>query len=84
MPAEDHDAHERALRKRGFKRDDPHYYECATCGERAVVRFGLQGRLGGRDLELCAACGKVRSWTRRGGVEDRVEDVDFDLVTFLR
>jgi len=29
-------------------------------------------------------CGHARSWTRRGGSEDREEEVGFDLKVFLR
>ena len=78
------DEYERLLRKRGFKQDDVYFHVCGACGVKAVFRLGLQGRLGGRDFELCQACGKVRSWSRRGGEEDRVEDVDFDIDAFLR
>jgi len=83
MPAE-LDEYERKLRKRGFKQDDAYFHVCATCEEKAVFRLGLQGRLGGRDFELCSACGKIRTWTRRAGTEERVEDLDFDIDAFLR
>jgi len=78
------DEYERLLRKRGFKRDDPYFHNCAACGEKAVFRLGILSRLGGRDFELCQACGKVRSWSRRPGGEERVEDVDFDMDAFLK
>ena len=78
------DEYERLLRKRGFKQDDVYFHVCASCGEKAVFRLGIHGRTGGRDLELCQACGKVRAWSRRGVLEERVEDVDFDIETFLK
>jgi hypothetical protein len=84
MPAPKIDEYERLLRKRGFKREDSYWHVCEACGERAAFRLGLQGRLGGRDFELCAECGKVRSWSRPGGSEERVEDVGFDIDAFLR
>lgn len=83
MGAEKIDEYERRLRKRGFKQDDVYFHVCETCGVKAVFRLGLQGRLGGRDFELCQACGKIRSWTRRSGTEDRVEDLAFDIDAFL-
>jgi hypothetical protein len=83
MPA-DLDEYERKLRKRGFKQDDPYFHVCETCSAKAVFYLRLQGRLGGRDFALCSACGKIRTWSRRAGTEDRVEDLDFDMDTFLR
>ncbi|MBP6631737.1 MAG: hypothetical protein KBG28_13905 [Kofleriaceae bacterium] len=74
----------RALVKRGFKHDDPLGHECAGCGEFAVVRYVLQSRLGGRDIDLCIRCGLARSWSRRAGTEDREEEAEFDLIRFLR
>jgi len=42
------------------------------------------GKPGGRDIDLCLACGASASWRRRPDKEDRERDTTFDLVTFLR
>ncbi len=84
MAAETIDEYVRLLRKRGFKQDDAYVHECGVCGARAALRLGLQGRRGGRDFELCGACGATRSWTRAEGAEERIEDADFDIDAFLR
>lgn len=74
-----------ALIKRGFKADDPYFHECAACNVRAIKKFTLQSKLGGRDIDLCMACGVARSWSRRrSAAEERAEDEGFDLVAFLR
>jgi len=78
------EAQSRALSKRGFKADDPYFHDCVKCGAHAIQKFTLQGRLGGRDIDLCLECGAARSWSRRAGQEERVEELDFDLVKFLR
>jgi hypothetical protein len=75
---------QRALVKRGFKQDDLYFHECAKCSVRAVRKFTLQGKLGGRDIDLCLDCGHSRSWSRRDNTSDRVEDAEFDLKVFLR
>jgi len=72
------------LRKRGFKLDDPLPHECWSCHERAVARWVLLSRLGGRDIDLCRACGAERSYTRRALAEERDEDEGFDVTAFLR
>jgi hypothetical protein len=74
---------ERALLKRGFKRDDPRPHECPSCGERAVFKYVIAGMTGGRDIDWCHACGVARSWRRSGGEEERREDPKFDLEKFL-
>ena len=78
------ESQERALKKRGFKHDDPQMHHCAACGEQAIARFVLHGKLGGRDIDVCRACGGAWSWSRRGELAEREQDVTFDLVTFLR
>ena len=75
----------RALAKRGFKAHDPLRHICETCGEQAIEKYSLQSKLGGRDIDLCLACGVARSWSRRrAGYEEREEEPGFDLVAFLR
>jgi hypothetical protein len=72
------------LQKRGFRRDDVFLHECATCQEQAVATYIIAGKSGGRDISLCLACGKARSWRSVAGLEQRVEDEGFDLREFLR
>ena len=72
------------LRKRGFRRDDVLMHDCESCNEHAVATYVISGRGGGRDISLCLACGKARSWRSGSGLESRVEDANFDLETFLR
>jgi hypothetical protein len=75
---------ERALLKRGFKRDDPQPHECPACGQRGVIKYAtLNAQIGGRSIEWCHACGVARSWRRPGGDEERREDPTFDLEKFL-
>jgi hypothetical protein len=74
----------RALGKRGFKVDDPLRHQCGGCNEHAVERYVLQSKLGGRDIDLCLACGVARSWSRRGNTAEREEEAGFDLAKFLR
>jgi hypothetical protein len=74
----------RALGKRGFKVEDPQRHDCAACGERAIEKWTLQSKLGGRDIDLCLACAAARSWSRRGNLADREEETPFDLAVFLR
>ena len=71
------------LQKKGFKHDDPLAHECGECHEHAVQRFVLLSRLGGRDIDICAACGRAWSWSRRAGKEEREPDLAFDLEKFL-
>jgi hypothetical protein len=71
------------LAARGFKVDDAFLHPCAACGARAVARYALRGKLAGRQIELCTACGDARSWRQSGGNEDRVQDATFDLERFL-
>ncbi len=73
-----------ALVKRGFRRDDLYYHQCPACSEQAVEKYALVGKPGGRDIDLCLACGQARSWRRRPEREDRELDATFDLPTFLR
>jgi hypothetical protein len=84
MPIENLDALEYKLGKRGFKQVDLYHHECPSCHENAVRIYGIGGKLGGRDIRLCLACGVCRSFRSGSGMEDRVEDPGFDLETFLR
>ena len=87
MPAIEQDELEQiegALRKRGFRRDDLLLHDCESCNEHAVATYVIAGRGGGRDIGLCLACGKARSWRTAAGANERVEDATFDLKTFLR
>ena len=75
----------RALAKKGFHLDDPLPHECSACNARAVLIYVLKGgKIGGRDIEVCQACGKARSWRRRNIGDIREEDTTFDLAAFLR
>lgn len=71
------------LSKRGFRRDDVLLHECPDCKERAVLTYVIAGKSGGRDIRLCQACGTARSYRSGAGLEERVEDVGFDLRAFL-
>lgn len=74
-----------ALRKRGFHQDDVYLHPCPKCGEqRAVEKWVLSGRSGGRDIDLCRMCGQTWSWRQRPLKEEREIDPDFDLRTFLK
>lgn len=83
MPIEDLDQLQHRLGKRGFRLIDALPHQCPACGERAVARYAIAGKAGGRDIELCAACGAARSWQKAPGLEQRVEDAGFDLRAFL-
>ena len=78
------DTFEYKLRKRGFRRDDLFIHQCPDCNQQGVLTYVIIGRTGGRDIKLCVECGKARSWRSVSGMEERVEDPDFDLETFLR
>ncbi|MCA9679366.1 MAG: hypothetical protein H6709_12095 [Kofleriaceae bacterium] len=78
------DTYEYKLKKRGFRRDDVLMHTCPDCEAKAVLTYLMAGRHGGRDIRLCLECGRARSWRSGAGLEERVEDPDFDLVTFLR
>ena len=84
MEPKDIEALERRLTKRGFKQADLYHHECPSCKEPAVRIYGIGGKLGGRDIRLCLACGVCKSFRSGSGMEDRVEDPSFDLETFLR
>ena len=71
------------LTKRGFRRDDVLLHECVDCHEKAVLSYVIAGRSGGRDITLCQACGRSRSWRSGAGLLEREEDPGFDLRTFL-
>lgn len=76
---------QRGLQQRGFRLDDAVPHDCPDCKERALARYALPGgRLGGRDISLCLACGKARSWRSSGGMTERREDTNFDVEQFLR
>ncbi len=77
-----HEDIRRALAKKGFKLDDPLAHDCPKCGVRAVEQWVLRGKGGGRDIDICGACGVSRSWRLRP-LEDRDEDLTFDVKTFV-
>ncbi len=83
-PPDDLDAMITALRKRGFRQDDPLLHDCSACSTHAVVKFSIAGRVGGRDIAICTACGHARSWRSDATFEKRVEDEGFDLRAFVR
>ncbi len=84
MPrVEDLEALEYKLKKRGFRRDDMFLHACDKCSEQARITYVIAARQGGRDISLCLACGDSRSWRSGAGFETRVEDIGFDLRTFL-
>ena len=83
MPIEDLATLEYKLGKRGFRRDDQLLHECTDCKEKAMLTFVISGKTGGRDIRLCLACGVAKSWRSVAGLEDRQEDVGFDLRAFL-
>jgi len=84
MAIDDLDTLEHKLGKRGFRRVDSYFHECAACHERAVRKYATLGRTGGRDISLCEACGVSMSWRSVAGMEQREQDVGFDLRVFLR
>jgi hypothetical protein len=75
---------ERRLGKRGFKRIDVYLHACDSCMEKAVIKYGILGRSGGRDISYCQACGGSWSWRSVAGMEGREVDPTFDLDAFLR
>jgi hypothetical protein len=85
MPIADLSNIEHRLGKRGFRPINVLPHICEKCSARAVAQYGIAGRVGGRDIELCQDCGFCRSWrTGRGGIDaEREIDPDFDLKTFL-
>jgi len=84
MPIADLDTIEYKLGKRGFRQADSFHHECSSCREQAVRIYAIGGKLGGRDIRLCVACGVAKSWRSVAGMEERAEDPDFDLQAFLR
>jgi hypothetical protein len=83
-PPADFDTLIAKLKKRGFHQDDVLRHDCPACNEHAVLVFAIHGRSGGRDIRVCTACGDARSWRAAAGMEERTQDTDFDLRTFLR
>lgn len=83
MPIDDLATLEYKLNKRGFRRIDNYVHECTECREQAVLKYGVIGRTGGRDISLCQACGVAKSWRSVAGMEGREEDPGFDLRKFL-
>jgi hypothetical protein len=71
------------LSKRGFHLNDSYLHECSACHERAVLKYAVAGRTGGRDIALCQACGTATSWRSGAGLEAREQDLSFDLHAFL-
>ncbi len=83
MPVEDLETLEYKLNKRGFRRDDLLLHQCEKCTEQAVASYIIAGKSGGRDIKLCLHCGDSRSWRSGAGLQERIEDVGFDLRAFL-
>jgi hypothetical protein len=83
MPIADLGTIEYKLGKRGFRRDDVLLHDCQSCGEHAVASYTIAGKIGGRNITLCLACGQARSWRSGAGPEEREEDLGFDLRAFL-
>ncbi len=83
MPIEDLEDLKYRLKKRGFKQEDPLLHDCPDCMEHAMARYGIRSRHGGRDITLCLACGRGRSWQSSVGMQERQEDLAFDLRAFL-
>ena len=83
MAIDDLDTIEHQLGKRGFRRIDGHFYECGGCHAHAVRKYATLGKTGGRDISLCEACGVATSWRSVAGMEQREQDVGFDLRAFL-
>ena len=42
------------------------------------------GKTGGRDIDICMACGKCSSWRKRPPEESREEDLAFDPEAFMK
>ena len=74
---------EQKLAKRGFRVNDPYLHECPACKQRAVLKYSIGGRTGGRDISLCQHCGASQSWRSDAGLEEREVDPGFDLRKFL-
>jgi hypothetical protein len=83
MPIDDLATLEYRLSKRGFRREDAYLHECTQCHEQAVLKYVVAGKIGGRDISLCQACGVAKSWRSGAGLEGREEDPGFDLRAFL-
>jgi len=83
MAIDDLDTLERKLAKRGFRREDGYVHVCSDCNEQAMIKYVLANKTGGRDISLCQACGKSRSWRSGAGFQTREEDAGFDLRAFL-
>jgi hypothetical protein len=83
MAIEDLETIDYKLRKRGFRREDVYLHECPSCHEQAVLKYAVSGRTGGRDISLCQACGLATSWRSVAGLEQREQDLGFDLRAFL-
>ena len=84
MPVADLGTLEYKLAKRGFRRDDLYLHVCEKCNEKAVLTYVIMGKQGGRDIRLCAECGDARSWRSVAGLEEREEDLAFDIRAFLK
>ena len=75
MPIADLETLEYKLTKRGFRQADLYHHECPSCHEPAVRVYGIGGKLGGRDIRLCLACGAVKS--RASDSRSRAEPMIF-------
>jgi hypothetical protein len=83
MPVADLQTIEYKLGKRGFKRDDVFWHECKQCNTQAVAIYLIGGKTGGRQIHMCHECGHTQSWRAGAGLNEREEDVGFDLRKFL-
>jgi hypothetical protein len=83
MAIPDFDVLDQKLNKRGFRVTDSYLHECPACKTRAVLKYTIGGRTGGRDISLCQHCGHAESWRSDAGLEARVADPSFDLRKFL-
>jgi hypothetical protein len=72
---------QRKLKARGFKVEGVREH-CADCNASTVMLYVISGRIGGRDIEWCGSCSKIRSF-RRTASDERIEEPDFDLEKFL-
>jgi hypothetical protein len=75
------EALQRKLKKRGFITDGVREH-CDRCEQKGEWIYKIYGRVGGRDIRWCLACGSVRSW-RRTSDDHLVEEQGFDLKKFL-
>jgi hypothetical protein len=81
----DLEAFRAAIFKRGFRQSDPLRHPCPKCNAlQSVEKWVLFGRTGGRDIDICMACGKCSSWRKRPPEDAREEDLAFDPEAFMK